>query len=83
MRRDFQARIDAVEMVTIHDAQNTGHLERLGRIDAEDLRVGIGAQERRAVNGIRQIRQILDVLRPAGHFVLQVDARRSTLNFRF
>ena len=66
---EFEPRIYAVEMFAIDDAQYAGHLQCLGRIDAENSRVGVRAQERRAVRSARQIRQIFDVLRLAGDFI--------------
>ena len=81
MGRDLESRIGAVEMIAVDDAQDSGHVQRFGRIDAQNSRVGVRAQQRRAVRRVRQIRQIFDVLRPAGDFVFQVDARRGVGNF--
>ena len=53
MGGDFESRIGAVEMIAVNDAQDSGHVQRFGRIDAQNSRVGVWAQQRRAVRRIR------------------------------
>ena len=69
VRRKFEPGVDAVQMLPIDNTQHSGHFQSFGGIDAQYSSVGVRAQQGCAVSGVRQIRQIFDVLRLAGDFV--------------
>src|ERR1051326_8829139 len=81
-------RIQSFELVAMEHAEDAGEFLRLGGIDRADARVRVRAQQRRAVGEPRQIRQVFDILRPAGDFFLKVEPRLafpmlSALSFHF
>src|SRR5688572_1695058 len=82
VRRELESGVYTVQMLPIHDTQDAGHFQSFAGIDAHYPGVGIRAQQTCAVRRVRQIRQILDVLRLAGDFVAKIDPRNGNYSFR-
>src|SRR5690349_12340241 len=68
-------RLQSFELVAMEQSEDTGEFLRLGGIDRANARVRVRAQKRRAVGKPRQIREVFDILRPAGDFFLEVEPR--------
>ena len=82
MGRQFEPRVLAIEMFPVQHCQHPRRFFSFRSVDAQNLGVSVGAQQRRPVSGKRKVRQIFNILRLTCNFLPKVDSRLQ-FDFRF